>query len=131
MSLPFGEPYLSQLRLPSTVGHDPECSVLMIVLLSIEPVFLATAWMIWPTAYASAEPESMPNGVPPYFFRYALMNWVFPGAFEFGNQSPQLKMPVVLARPTLSGNSVGELAPFDRKRSFGLNLSWTMGFTWA
>ena len=37
-------PYWSQLRFPSTVGHVPLCSVLMIVWLSIDPVLAATAW---------------------------------------------------------------------------------------
>ena len=50
MSLPCGEPSAFQLMLPSTLGHVPECSYEMIVLLSTLPVFFATAWISWPTA---------------------------------------------------------------------------------
>src|SRR6266566_7970224 len=122
-------PYWSQLRLPSTVGHVPLCSVLMIVWLSIEPVFAATAWMSWPTAYASAEVESIPNASPPYFFVYAAMNAWLPSALEFGNQSPQLKMPFTFPAPTFEGNSTGELAPLDRYRNFGFAFSEIIALT--
>ena len=43
----------------------------------------------------------------------AMKAWL-PSAFEFGNQSPQLKMPSTLPAPTFEGNSTGELAPLDR-----------------
>src|SRR5439155_15881946 len=123
MSDPCGMPYWSQLRLPSTVGHVPLCSVLVIVWLSIEPVFAATDWISCPTAYASADVESIPKASPPYLVVYALMKSWFPLAFELGNQSPQLKMPLTLFAPTFDGNSTGELAPFDRYRNFGLKFS--------
>jgi hypothetical protein len=42
-----------------------------------------------------------------------MKSWL-PLAFEVGNQSPQLKMPLTLFAPTFDGNSTGELAPFDR-----------------
>ena len=115
--------------LPSTLGQVPECRDEMIALLSIFPVFFATASISWPTAYASAEVESMSNGVPPYCLSYADTNCVLPFDLEVGNQSPQLKMPSVFFAPTLLGNSVGELAPFERNRNLGLNPAWTIAFT--
>ena len=42
------------------------------------------------------------------------MNALLPFAVEFGNQSPQLKIPCVVLAPTFDGNSMGEFAPFDR-----------------
>src|SRR6185437_6369443 len=54
---PFGAPYLSHDRFPSTVGQVPEWSVFVIVALSILPVFFATSETTSPTASASAEPE--------------------------------------------------------------------------
>ena len=77
-SSPFGSPYWFQERLPSIVGHVPEWSAVMIFWLSIEPVFLATSWSSWPTAYASAELLSMSNLLPPYFFRYCWTKSAFP-----------------------------------------------------
>src|SRR2546427_12547433 len=123
MSDPRGAPYWSQLRLPSTVGQVPLCRVEMIVLLSIELVLVATAWISCPTAYASAEVESIPYASPPYFAMYDATNSLFPFAVEFGNQSPQLKMPWVLPAPTFDGNSTGEFAPFERYRYWGLNFN--------
>ena len=35
----------------------------------------------------------------------------------------------MLFGPTLSGNSVGELAPFAKKRNFGLKFACTIAFT--
>ena len=67
--------------------------------------------------------------VPPYFLRYAATKAGLPADFESGNQSPLEKMPLTLAGPTLLGNSTGELAPFERNRYLGLNLSWIMALT--
>ena len=57
------------------------------------------------------------------------MNAWLPGAFESGNQSPQLKMPFTFLAPTLLGNSTGELAPLAWNRNFGLKPSCTIAFT--
>jgi hypothetical protein len=43
LNSPEGEPFALQDRLPSNVGHVPECRDFMIVALSILPVFFATA----------------------------------------------------------------------------------------
>ena len=102
------------------VGHVPEWSVLMIVLLSIVPVFATTVCSSWPTAHASAELLSMLNGEPPYFFRYWETNSLLPVVGTAGVQSLQLKMPLTFFLPTLLGNSVGELAPLAKNRNFGL-----------
>ena len=59
------------------------------------------------------------------------MNSLLPATGEAGYQSPLVNMPSVFLAPTLSGNSVGELAPFDMKSHFGLNFSWIIALTWA
>src|SRR6185312_4677377 len=75
--------------------------------------------------YASAVLLSIESAVPPCAFVYAAAKSALPAAVEPGNQSPEDMMPVVLALPTLSGNSTGELAPLDRNMNWGLNFSWT------
>src|SRR5436853_2699852 len=61
---------------------------------------------------------------PPYFFKYAATNALFPGAVESGNQSPVEKMPFTFFAPTLLANSAGSFGPFEKKTNFGLYLSW-------
>ena len=39
---------------------------------------------------------------------------------SLGVQSLQLKIPLTFFAPTLLGNSVGEFAPFEKNRNFGL-----------
>ena len=67
----------------------------------------------------------------PYFFAYAATNALLPGALDCGNQSPLLKMPLTFCGPTLLGNSAGSFGPLEKKRNFGLNLSWIIAFIWA
>ena len=67
--------------------------------------------------------------MPPYFFRYCETNEALPFVLATGVQSLQLKIPFTFLRPTLLGNSVGELAPLAKNRNFGLYSAWTSAFT--
>src|SRR4051812_9153505 len=122
MSWPCGSPIAFQRRLPSTVGHEPLCSAAISFLLSTAPTLAIAAAATWPTAYASAEVGSI--APLPYAFAYALTNSALPADFSSGNQSPEEKIPFTFAAPTFDGNSAGSLGPFERKRNFGLYLSW-------
>ena len=62
---------------------------------------------------------------------YAAVALALPYALLAGNQSPEDMMPAVLPAPTLSGNSTGEFAPFDRNMNRGLNFSCTRLLTAA
>src|SRR5258708_34458575 len=73
----------------------------------------------------------MPLPSPPYIAMYAAMNSLLPAIGEAGYQSLLVNTPSVFLAPTLSGNSVGELAPFDMNSHFGLNFSWIIALTCA
>jgi hypothetical protein len=94
-----------------------------------ECALTTAAWIIWPTAYVSAEVESICSAVPPNFRRYAATNWLLPGRLAVGVQTSLVKIPVVFRRPTLLGKSTGFSGPLVMKRYFGLNLSWIIAFT--
>src|SRR5258708_23179660 len=84
-SEPSGEPSLSQLRFPSTVGQLPWCKAEMMVALSTFPYFLATSWSNWPHAYASAADGSMLAAVPPNFATYARSKAALPAVLASGD----------------------------------------------
>src|SRR5579859_6240554 len=120
MSEPCGAPYVSQLRLPSTVGQVPLCSAEIMVALSILPYRLATSSRSCPHAYASAAAGSMLAAVPPYFAIQACSKAALPAVLACGNQSPVLKIPSTLAAPTLAGK-VGSFGPPVKNTNFGVN----------
>ena len=70
-------------------------------------------------------------GSLPNFLWYAATNSAFPGDFSASNQSPEVKMPLMLLGPTLSGKFTGSFAPLDRNRNLGLRFCSTMAFTSA
>ena len=109
----------------------PSCSDLVMVALSTLPALSATISMSRPAEYASTDVLSISAVVPPYFFRYAPTNSALPLAFEPGNQSPELKMPLTFSRPTFAGNSTGEFAPLATYRNLGAQPSATRSLTAA